>query len=225
LIGIALKGKNFASTLKFLETFGKTRTLSSPRLTVLNNQPAIFKVAENRVYFRLRYERLERSKDMGGDLVSTSSDIHTMPLGLILSVQPSINLDDETITLALRPTITSSIRAEADPAVSIASNQQVKSEVPIVEVRELDSILHLKSGQAIVLGGLMQERSRERTSGLPGTSRAPILKTLLGADSGAHEVVELVIFLRAHILDPDDGEPEDDIDPTLPQPTDSTPRL
>lgn len=205
LVNIALKGKNFSSTLKFLETFGKTRTLSSPRLTVLNNQPAIFKVAENKVYFRLRYERLERSKDMGGDLVSTTSDIHTMPLGLILSVQPSINAGEGTITLALRPTITSSKESVDDPAVAIASQNAVKSSVPIVEVRELDSVLHVLSGQPIVLGGLMQERSREKTSGLPGTTRAPVLKTLFGtSDMQDHEVVELVIFLRAHILDQDD---------------------
>ncbi len=200
---ISLKnGNSLSAVLNLLETFGKTRTLSSPRITVINNQSAVLKVAENSVYFRLKYNRYIRSKDAGGDVVLTSSDIQTVPIGLILTVQPSIHSERGEITLALRPTVTSSSKVMRDPAVEIASQNTVESVVPIVEVREIDSILHMRDGEVVVLGGLMQEKLHDNSSGLPGLRRIPGVGAAFRGDQTEHDIVELVIFLKATILKP-----------------------
>ncbi|MBN9564591.1 MAG: type II and III secretion system protein, partial [Alphaproteobacteria bacterium] len=169
---------------------------------VINNQSAVLKVAENSVYFRLKYNRYIRSKDAGGDVVLTSSDIQTVPIGLILTVQPSIHAERGEITLALRPTVTSSSKVMRDPAVEIASQNTVESVVPIVEVREIDSILHMKDGEVVILGGLMQEKLHDNSSGLPGLRRIPGLGAAFRGDQTEHDIVELVIFLKATILKP-----------------------
>ena len=200
---ISLKnGNSLSAVLNLLEVFGKTRTLSSPRITVINNQSAVLKVAENNVYFRLKYNRYIRSKDSGGDVVLTSSHVHTVPIGLILTVQPSIHSQRGEITLALRPTVTSSSKVVKDPAVEIASQNTVESVVPVVEVREIDSILHMKDGEVVVLGGLMQEKVQDTSSGLPGLRRIPGIGAAFRGDQNEHDIVELVIFLKATILNP-----------------------
>ncbi len=194
------RGASLKGAISLIEQFGKTRTLSSPRITVLNNHSAVMKVAENSVYFRLKYTRYMRSKEEGNDVVFASSDIETVPIGLILTVQPSINTQKGEITLALRPTITSTSRQINDPAVDIQSKNEVHSPVPIVQVREVDSVLHLSNGEITVLGGLMQERHHEGGQGLPGMRHIPVVGKALGGNDVDHDVVELVIFLKATIL-------------------------
>ena len=196
------RGNKINGVLSFIEHFGKTRTLSSPRITVLNNHSAVMKVAENNVYFRLKYTRYMRNKEQGDDVVFASSDIETVPIGLILTVQPSINTQKGEITLALRPTITSSTKKINDPAVDIQSKNEVHSSVPIVQVREVDSVMHLKNGDITVLGGLMQERHHEGTQGIPGARKVPILGKIISGNDSDRDVVELVIFVRVTILDP-----------------------
>ena len=120
----------------FIQRFGTVRTLSSPRLTVLQNQTAVLKVAENQVFFRLNFERVER--DNGDQNVNINSEIRTVPIGVIMTVQPSINRATDEISLALRPTVTRVVAVVDDPAVSIASNNTVASQIPVVAVQELE---------------------------------------------------------------------------------------
>ncbi len=204
---LSLNDSNFAGVLGFLDSFGTTRTLSNPRLTVMNNQNAILKVAQNQVYFTLDYER-RQGKNGDPDVVSVGSQLYTVPIGLVMSVQPAINPDSQNVTLTLRPTISRITGYTADPAVAIASNNTVVSSVPIVEVRELDSVLRLQSGEAIVMGGLMQDRGLNQKEGIPGLKdNVPaLLSPLVAAKDDSQEVVELVIFLRATLLPPADAQ-------------------
>jgi general secretion pathway protein D len=97
----------------------------------------------------------------------------------------------------------------SDPAVDIAfanakahSTVQPKpSLIPVVEVREIDSILRLRSGEIAVLGGLMEARTTSGTAKLPFIGDLPVVGQLFGASAVGDEVVELVILLRASIMD------------------------
>jgi type II secretory pathway component GspD/PulD (secretin) len=95
-------GKQLTEIVGLINKFGTVRTLSSPRLTAMNNEPSVIKVATNYVYFRINYNR-----DYGYDSVReheyVSSEIHTVPIGLIMVVHPSINLADGSIVLT--PTV------------------------------------------------------------------------------------------------------------------------
>lgn len=198
MFSFAINTDSLSSVIGLVEKFGTTRVLSSPRLTVINNQPAVLKVAENQVYFRLKYDR-QIAIDGKRDIINTSSEVQTVPIGLIMTVQPAINNKNGEITMNLRPTITSTTESKADPAVDIASDGKTRSFIPVVQVREIDSVVHLKSGQVIVMGGLMQERSRNNRSGLPGSSEVPFFGHFFSGKSNSNDVVELIIILKATI--------------------------
>lgn len=193
------------SLLYFMEKFGTVRTLSSPRLTVMNNQSAVLKVATNHVFFRIDYNR-DYGYDSRREHEYVSSEVQTIPIGLFMVVHPAINLENESITMTLRPTISRIVDEKQDPAVAIVSRQQQQSLVPEVQVRELDSVVHMKSGEIVVMGGLMEERSDNEQTRLPGITETvedlniPFLDFLFKSKSDQRVVSELVIFLRATIV-------------------------
>lgn len=195
----AVNHDNFSSIMKFVKKFGTVRTLSNPRLTVMNNQPAMLKVATNEVFFHLEFERYFQFD--GPEIENISSDALTIPIGLVMVVQPSVNLQTGEITMTLRPTISRVQKEVEDPAVAIKSHQKVRSTVPVVQVRELDSVLKLKSGQVVVMGGLMEDRSSYTTASVPVLDSIPILGEFVKGKDDDRKVTELIIFLTANIME------------------------
>ncbi|MDR1983161.1 MAG: type II and III secretion system protein [Holosporaceae bacterium] len=192
-----------------IERFGAVKTLSSPRITVLNNQPAILKVAQNEVIYipELQRQYATVSDNRSTDFLSTT--IRTIPVGLMISVLPSVDKKNNTILLSLRPTISRIAEYKKVPffyhttssvsnALGNAAEKDVQyHEIPIVDVRELDSVLKLNSGQIVVMGGLMQESSSNDRDGLPGFKEADFIA---GSNAKSTRITELVIFLKATIL-------------------------
>jgi hypothetical protein len=192
--------EKFSAVLNLVKKFGTVRTLSNPRLTVMNNQPAMLKVATNEVFFHIEFERYFQAEGKP-DVENISSDAMTVPIGLVMIVQPSINLQTGEIAMALRPTISRVQKEVEDPAVAIKSHQKVKSTVPVVQVRELDSVLKMKSGQVLVMGGLMEDRSSYTTASVPVIDSIPFFGEFAKGKDDDRKITELVIFLTAHIVD------------------------
>ncbi len=224
VVSFGTAGKTFSSILEALQEFGSSRTLSSPRLTVMNNQAAILKVAQNQVYFRLRYDK-QYNTAVQRESVSISSDIQTVPIGFVMTVQPSIDVETGEIILFLRPTISRLNKSVPDPAVDIMNNSLAAngtttpskpSLIPVVEVREIDSILRLKDGGVAILGGLMEVRSIQDTNGLPILNDIEVVRELFSSYTAGDQVVELVILLKATIM-ADSPSPPDAADQRLQQ--------
>jgi general secretion pathway protein D len=200
--------------LNTLESFGSTRTISNPRITAMNNQAAVLKVAQNHVYFRLNYDKTYSLNENGRDNTSVSSDIRTVPIGLVMFVQPSIDLNSDTITLFLRPTISKLSGTVSDPAVDIAirsmdSKDKINyepSRIPITEVREVSSVLKLKDGEIAVLGGFMEVRSSKDSKGIPISNSLPVLGDITGNAGMEDNIVELVILIRVRITRDDEQD-------------------
>ena len=208
-VSFGLTDKTFSAILQSIQTFGTAKTLSSPRLTVLNNQTALLKVAQNQVYFKLNYDKSFYTNS-NRETTTVSSDIQTVPIGLMMSVQPSIDQETGKIILSLRPTISRLAQSVRDPAVDIAlsssSNTSItasssSSLVPVVEVREIDSVLSVYDGEIAVLGGFLEVRSRYSDQSLPGISKLPIIGELVKGTNDGDEVVELVILLKVSIIE------------------------
>ena len=199
VITLGGNAEKITGLLSLLNQFGTVRALSNPRLTVMNNNPAVLKVARNKVYFKLNQTRdyLYHGKK---ESTYYSSDIKTVPIGLMMYVHPTISKDGRII-MTLRPTISQVAREIADPAVGIASNSKLNSLVPEVQVRELDTILSMNSGEIVVVGGLMEEKSANQQDGIPGVEDTPVLGGLFKGKSHDRSVTELVIFMRATILE------------------------
>jgi MSHA type pilus biogenesis protein MshL len=206
--------RNFQTVIQALEAFGSVRTLSNPRLSIMNNQSGILKVAQNQVYFKLNYDKHYGTLS-NTESVNVSSSIQTIPIGLVLNVQPAVDFDQEEIILFLRPTISKLSNSVADPAVEIAlakenstnANNHQQSLVPVVEVREIESILRIKNNDLAIVGGLMEIKSQNSHHHIPGTNNIPIVQDLTGAKANHDSVVELVILLHVTIID-DDSSPK-----------------
>lgn len=199
-VTFSIEHEQFSSVLNLVKKFGTVRTLSNPRLTVMNNQPAMLKVATNEVFFHLEFDRYFQA-DGKPDVENISSDPLTIPIGLVMVVQPSINLETGEITMTLRPSISRVQKEVEDPAVSIKSHQKVKSTVPVVQVREIDSVLKIKSGQVVVMGGLMEDRANHSSTSIPLIESIPIFGEFAKGKEDEEHLTELVIFLTALIVE------------------------
>lgn len=195
-------GNDVQALIQAVSDFGTVRALASPRLTVLNNQSAVLNVATNRVFFDID---IDVSSDEGVTTTDISSDIKNVPEGVLVNVQPSINLDDRTISMAVRPTITRIVTSRPDPAVqyvtAVNNIDGVENLVPELNVQELDSVIQTRSGQPVVMGGLLQDRILVSDSGVPVVSETPLIGNLFKKHNNTIQKTELVIFLKATILD------------------------
>ena len=178
--------------------FGTVSALSSPRMTVLNNQSAVMNVAENVVYFEVESDT--DTGDVGGPVTSFDTEAKTVPEGVLINVQPSVDLDTQTISLAVRPTVTTITDFINDPNPDLAT-AGVTNPVPQVNVQEMDSVVRLNSGQAIVMGGLMQDKAESVQNGVPVLSEVPVFGTLFRNQNDKIEKTELIILLKATIVD------------------------
>lgn len=206
-LSIGYNGKNFQTIMKCIEKFGRIKTLSNPRITVMNNQAAVMKIAKNEVIIKPSLYRQFSSYNDTRNGDSMSLDIQTIPIGIIFTVHPSIDLKRRGVTLTVRPTLSRVVEQRDVEVYSYASNGSggnaitpQKMSIPIVEVREFDSVLSLKSGQVVVMGGIMQEFSKYTRAGIPGTKNKPILDFMFNAREDNSVVSELIVFLRARIL-------------------------
>ncbi|WP_125216232.1 type II secretion system protein GspD [Rickettsiales endosymbiont of Stachyamoeba lipophora] len=203
---------NLISAVKLMELFGITRTLSSPRIHAMNNQQAVLSFARNHVYFQLKIESTSQASTTttsGATDTQVTSELKTVPIGLIINLQPSINLETNEITMNIRPTISKIVDNKKDPSIVYALASQslegvntsdLSSEVPVVEIKELDSILKIKSGEVMVIGGMMEERVANTDSGVPGFKDLPLLGNLFKSSGKTKEIVQTVIFIKATIV-------------------------
>lgn len=191
------------AAVQAMNRFGTVRALASPRLTVLNNQSAVLNVAKNQVYFELE---VDTSQTDAGTTVDIDSNIRNVPEGVLINVQPSIDLDTETIAMAVRPTVTRITEFVNDPGVAFAVadanlTEPIESPVPIVNVQEFDSVIQVNNGQPIVLGGLIQDRTSSTQVGVPVLSEIPLFGGLFRNQSDRIEKTELVVLLKATIVE------------------------
>lgn len=196
-------GNDLSAAVEAISRFGTVRALSSPRLTVLNNQSAVLNVAKNQVYFEIEIETTEGT-DGSGDRTTVDSEIRNVPEGILINVQPSIDLDDRKVSMAVRPTITRIVDFVEDPGVQFVAAENgvdISSLVPVVNVQEMDSVISVSSGQAVVMGGLMQDRSETTETGVPVLSEVPVLGSLFKTHGDSISKTELVVFLKATIIE------------------------
>lgn len=204
----SVKENDFSAILNLVRTFGTTRILSAPRLTVLNNQTAVLKVARNEVYFVTSAQYPTTVSTAGVPVSGTpvfSSTPRTVPVGLVMTVQPSIDQQKERITLTLRPTISRVVDRVDDPSIGLNAAQSgvstpVRSQIPVLAVRELDSVLQMQSGEVAVMGGLMQDSSVNQDQGIPPFDTLPVVGNLAKSRDNNGQTSELIILLRAIIL-------------------------
>ena len=188
---------NLAAEINLLESFGNVKVLSSPKLSVMNNQTATLKVADNKVFFTVRADTI-----LSGTSGISTTNITTTPqsvsVGFIMNVTPQISDADE-VTINVRPTITRITGYVEDPNPMLVA-AGVKNRIPEIQTREMESIVKVPSGQIAVMGGLMQEEVNNATDAIPAAHTIPILGNLFRNLNDKSNKTELVIFLRPIVV-------------------------
>ncbi len=182
--------------LELLETFGTVKVLSSPRLSVLNNQTAMLKVVEEVVYFLVDSTTTEYDDRKQARITATTTP-QSVSVGMVMSVTPQISAEGE-ITLNVRPTISGISGFKDDPNPSLGN---IPNRVPQIRTREIESMLRLRSGEIAVLGGLMEDRVDHDTGRIPLLGDLPVVGELFTRRDNAVRRTELLIFLRPLLID------------------------
>ncbi len=194
-IGYLNSARNLSVLLRFLESFGTLKVLSSPKVSVLNNQTAMLRVVDNLVYFTIK---TDISQNQLQTVQVFTTTVNPYSVGFVMSVTPQIS-DSDRVLLNIRPTITRQIGSAIDPNPALVQ-LNITNTVPLLQTRELESMLHVQSGQIAVMGGLMQDEVEQVEDGIPGLNRVPGINQVLRQFRSTNAKTELVIFLRPTVV-------------------------
>jgi type II secretory pathway component GspD/PulD (secretin) len=179
----ALNVKDFAGLLGALATQGRVNVVATPQVNALNNEPAIMRVGTHDVFFKTT----SQVDAATGRVLQTTEEPQAIIEEWVLSVTPQIS-SDGMINLSITPSVTE----RTGEAVSRSGET-----VPILSVREADTLVRVHENETVVIAGLMDERtSKDRSKG-----------GLFRRDVRAKRKTDLVILLTPTIMTPAPAPP------------------
>jgi MSHA biogenesis protein MshL len=189
---------DFNAYIELLGLQGRTRVLSSPRVSTLHNQKAIIKAGTDEFFVT----GVESDTTAAGLGTVTTVEYELTPFfsGVALDVTPQIS-EDGRVILHIHPTI-----SEVDDQQKTLSVRGSVDSLPLAlsQIRESDSIVKAKSGQIIVIGGLMRETRNRQNYKMPLLGDVPGLGRLFRSERDLKTTTELVILLRPLVVADDD---------------------
>jgi MSHA biogenesis protein MshL len=182
---------DFEATLDLLATQGSVQVLSSPRIATVNNQKAVIKVGSDEFFVT----DISSNTITAGNAININDSPELTPFfsGIALDVTPQISSENEVI-LHVHPTVsevTEQLKFIGGQLVPLASST----------IRESDSIVKASSGQIVVIGGLMQNSSRDLNAGVPWLHELPVLGNLFKQKNQSSIKSELVILLKPIVVE------------------------
>ena len=186
--------------INMLNKFGDTKVLSSPKIMALNNQTALIKVVDNKVFFTVSAQT-SPSIDGAQPISTFSTTLQTVPVGFVMNVTPQIS-EQDIIILNIRPTISRILGFVRDPNPDLARNN-ITSEIPEIQIREMESVLKVRSNETAILGGLMQDTLLKTSRNIPWLSDFPYIGWLFSYNKEETVTTELIIFLRPIVIGDD----------------------
>jgi MSHA biogenesis protein MshL len=176
---------DFSLLLDAMSKQGKTVVLSSPKISTLNNQPAVIKVATEDVY----WERDIVDSTWGGNPWAISSP-RWITIGILLKVTPQIG-SDGLIIMDIHPSITDKVGESKSPEGDVA---------PILDVRETNTVVKVRDGQTIIIAGLLQKREEDEVTSVPFLGKIPLLGILFSKTVQNNKKTELIIMLTPKVV-------------------------
>lgn len=183
--------------IKMLQQFGDAKVLSSPKIMAMNNQSSLLKVVDNQVYFTVTVNTEAATATSAGN-TTFQTEVHSIPVGFMMNMTPFIS-DNDDISLSIRPTLSRIVDYVNDPNPELA-RQNISSRIPVIQEREMDSVLRLKNKQTAIIGGLIQDVHTEKRIGIPVLGGIPWLGNLFSYQDEVVKKSELIIFIRPVIV-------------------------
>jgi MSHA biogenesis protein MshL len=191
----ALNLKDFNAFIELLKSQGDVQVLSSPRVSTVNNQPAVIKVGSDEFFVT----NVSTNTTAIGSTGTTSRNVTLTPFfsGIALDVTPQINAQGDVI-LHIHPTV-SDVKDQTKSFKVDGEDQTLP--LAFSTVRESDSIVRAGNGQVVVLGGLMQDKTQLNRAGVPVLGDLPGVGALFRHTKSASTKSELVILLRPVVIE------------------------
>jgi MSHA biogenesis protein MshL len=188
---------DFNAFIQLLGLQGRTRVLSSPRVSTLHNQKAVIKAGSDEFFVTG-----VSSDTTTGTATTTSVDVELTPFfsGVALDVTPQIN-DQGEVLMHIHPTVSDVTDQQKELSVR---GQTDSLPLALSQIRESDSIVRARSGQVIVIGGLMRQTRRDQHYKTPLLGDIPGVGRLFRSERNQTSTVELVILLRPLVVADDD---------------------
>ena len=194
---LSFVNKDFSGVLSLLSTQGNVQVLSSPRVTAINNQKAVIKVGDDEYFVT----DVSSQSTISSSTTSVTPNIELTPFfsGIALDVTPQIDADG-MVLLHVHPSV-----IETQEQEKIVTLNQEQFVLPLAQsnIRESDTVIRAKSGEIVVIGGLMQSIISETESKTPLLGDIPILGNLFKSKQKSEVKKELVILIRPTVVDKD----------------------
>jgi general secretion pathway protein D len=193
--GIGFANGTFSATINALRGFGAVKVLSNPTVRVRNGMPAYLSVGSN-----IRYvTKLTTSfSNPGGGATNTSADVQTDSLfsGVVIGVAPFIQ-EDGGVELFVHPMQTN-VEPGSLAMVDVGAGNRVT--LPIVNTKGITTMLNMRDGDVVIIGGLIDQSQSQRNDGIPGLADVPGVGKLFDKTASSQSSRELIVILRVSVL-------------------------
>ncbi|PVY70311.1 MSHA biogenesis protein MshL [Tamilnaduibacter salinus] len=203
----SVRAGDFTALIELLGRQGNVQTLSSPRISTVNNQKAVIKVGSDE--FFVTDIEFDDEDNAAGTTDSTSTSVELTPFfsGISLDVTPQIS-ENGTITLHVHPSVS---EVSDQEKVITVGDRDVTLPLALSTVRETDSVIKAQSGQIVVIGGLIQNKSEDNNAAVPFFSEIPWIGELFKQRRFESRKSELVILLRPVVTGRGEGTMRADV--------------
>jgi type II secretory pathway component GspD/PulD (secretin) len=190
---------NFSSTIQFLQTYGKVKILSSPRLAAVSGQEAKVLVGERDAY-------VTSTQSQAQTTTVTAENVQFIDVGVKLNIVPVIN-DDGYIIMKIKPEISS---------VGSILTDSAGDQIPIVDTAEAETTIKVKDGAMIMIAGLKKVERDTTKTGWPFLQNIPVLGNLFGSKAHLNQTTEEIIFVTPRIIKGDLAIPGTELEKMVP---------
>lgn len=207
VLGLAFQTQSFSALISFLETQGSVHVLSSPRIATINNQKAVLKVGTDDFYVT----NISTTTSSSGSSTTTSPTITVQPFfsGISLDVMPQID-EDDNIILHIRPSV--SVVSERNKVINLGILGTFQLPLASSSINETDSIVRVRDGNIVAIGGLMEYVQTDDGGKVPGAGDVPGLDALFRQGKKGLQKREIVVLLKPTVIHSDKQWEQDLID-------------
>ncbi|MEZ5614905.1 MAG: pilus (MSHA type) biogenesis protein MshL [Rhodocyclaceae bacterium] len=205
VLGLAFQTANFSALISFLETQGTVHVLSSPRIATINNQKAVLKVGTDDFFVT----NISTTTSSSGSSTTTSPTITVQPFfsGISLDVMPQID-EDDNIILHIRPSV--SVVSERNKVINLGTLGTFQLPLASSSINETDSIVRVRNGNIVAIGGLMEYVQSDDGGKVPGLGDVPGVNAFFKQGRKGLQKREIVVLLKPTVIH-GDKEWEQDI--------------
>lgn len=181
---------NIAGMINFLETKGKTKVISNPKVMTINNQQALISVGDV-----INYVLKESTKSSeSGNTVSEDIKQYSTFVGILLNITPEIS-DDNKIMLRINPSL-----SNFKYAVDDRKYDKPRDIAPDTKERKVSTVVTVNDGDTVILGGLIGQTKGKDNNSVPFLSSMPLVGNLFKSTTDILSTTELVFVITPRLV-------------------------